>query len=76
MNQVFLVFVLGGMMLGGASLLAARSEAFLAFLLPTGLLPAIRLLSEGDEEHLAMGLLAIAVYRCHADYHMAILSHD
>ena len=45
------------MMLGGASLLASRSEAFLAFLLPIGLLPAIRLLSEGDEEHLTMGLL-------------------
>ena len=59
MNQIFLVFVLGGMMLGGASLLAARSEAFLAFLLPTGLLPAIRLLLEGDEEHLVMGLLAL-----------------
>ena len=58
LNQVFLVFVLGGMMLGGASLLAPRPEAFLAFLLPTGLLPAIRLLSAGDEEHLAMGLLA------------------
>ena len=59
MNQVLLVFVLGGMMLGGASLLAPRLEAFLAFLLPTGLLPAIRLLSERDDEHLAMGLLAI-----------------
>ena len=59
MNQIFLVFVLGGMMLGGASLLAARSEAFLAFLLPTGLPPAIRLLLEGDEEHLVMGLLAL-----------------
>jgi signal transduction histidine kinase/CheY-like chemotaxis protein len=59
MNQVFLVFVLGGMMLGGASLLAPRAEAFLAFLLPTGLLPAIRLLSDGDEEHIIMGLLAI-----------------
>ena len=56
-RQVFLVFVLGGMMLGGASLLAPRPEAFLAFLLPTGLLPAVRFLSEGDEEHLAMGLL-------------------
>jgi signal transduction histidine kinase/CheY-like chemotaxis protein len=58
LNQVFLVFVLGGMMLGGASLLAPRPEAFLAFLLPTGLLAAIRLLSYGDQEHLAMGLLA------------------
>ena len=57
LNQVFLVFVLGGMMLGGASLLAPRSEALLAFLLLTGLLPAMGLLSKGDEEHLAMGLL-------------------
>jgi signal transduction histidine kinase/CheY-like chemotaxis protein len=57
MNQAFLVFVLGGIMLGGASLLAPRSEALLAFLLPTGLLPAIRLLSEGDPEHRAMGVL-------------------
>ena len=56
-NQVFVVFVLGGMMLGGASLLAPRPEAFLAFLLPTGLLPAIRFLSQGDAVHLAMGLL-------------------
>ncbi len=59
MNQVLVVFVLGGMMLGGASLLAPRPEAFLAFLIPTGLLPAIRLLYLGDEGHLAMGLLAI-----------------
>ena len=58
MNQVFLVFVLGGMMLGGASLLAPRPEAFLAFLIPTGLLPATRLLLEGDNEHLTMGLLS------------------
>jgi signal transduction histidine kinase/CheY-like chemotaxis protein len=59
MNQVFLVFVLGGMMLGGASLLAPRSEAFLAFLLPTGVLPALRFISDGDEGHVVMGLLAI-----------------
>jgi signal transduction histidine kinase/CheY-like chemotaxis protein len=58
LNQVFVVFVIGGMMLGGASLLAPRLEAFLAFLIPAGLLPAIRLLSADDEEHLAMGLLA------------------
>jgi hypothetical protein len=37
----------GGMMLGGASLLAPRREAFLAFLIPTGLLPAIRLVYQG-----------------------------
>jgi signal transduction histidine kinase/ActR/RegA family two-component response regulator len=58
MNQVFLVFVLGGMMLGAASLLAPRPEAFLAFLIPTGLAPAVRLLFQGDQTHFAMGLLA------------------
>ncbi|HWR54260.1 MAG TPA: ATP-binding protein [Bryobacteraceae bacterium] len=58
-NQVFLVFVLGGMMLGAASLLAPRPEAFLAFLIPAGFAPASRLLLEGDETHAAMGLLAV-----------------
>ena len=56
-HQVFLIFVVGGMMLGGASLLAPRPEAFLAFLLPAGLLPTIRLLLQGDQTHLAMGTL-------------------
>ena len=57
-NQVFLVFVLGGMMLGAAFLLAPRPEVFLAFLIPTGLAPTVRFLLQGDETHLAMGLLA------------------
>ena len=57
-NQVFLVFVLGGVMLGAASLLAPRPEAFLAFIVPSGLAPAVRLVLQGDEAHLAMGLLA------------------
>lgn len=58
-NQVFLVFVLGGMMLGASSVLAPRPEAFLTFLLPAGLIPAVRLLLEGDRTHAAMGLLAV-----------------
>jgi signal transduction histidine kinase/ActR/RegA family two-component response regulator len=58
LNETFLVFVLGGVMLGGASLLAARPEAFLTFLLPTGLLTALALASVGDEDHLVMGFLA------------------
>ena len=58
MNEAFLVFVVGGMMLGGASLLAARPEAFLTFLLPTGLLTALRLAVVGDQAHLMMGFLA------------------
>jgi signal transduction histidine kinase/ActR/RegA family two-component response regulator len=58
LNETFLVFVVGGVMLGGASLLAARPEAFLTFLLPSGLLTALRLASVGDEDHLMMGFLA------------------
>ena len=57
-NQVFLVFVLGGMMLGAASILAPRPAAFLAFMIPAGFAPAVLLLLQGDEAHLAMGLLA------------------
>ena len=45
-------------MLGAASLLAPRTEAFLAFMVPAGLAPAIRLAVQGDEGHLAVGLLA------------------
>ena len=58
LNEILLVFAVGGVMLGGASLLAARPEAFLTFLLPTGLLTALRLASVGDEDHLMMGFLA------------------
>jgi signal transduction histidine kinase/ActR/RegA family two-component response regulator len=57
-NQVFLVFVLGGMMLGASSVLAPRPEAFFTFLIPVGLIPTFRLFLDGDETHLAMGLLA------------------
>jgi signal transduction histidine kinase/ActR/RegA family two-component response regulator len=58
LHQVFLSFVIGGMMLGGSSLLAPRIEAFLAFLIPAGSLPALRLLFASDAEHIAMGVLA------------------
>jgi signal transduction histidine kinase/ActR/RegA family two-component response regulator len=57
LNEILLVFVVGGVMLGGASTLAARPEAFLTFLLPTGVLTSLRLASVGDEDHLMMGLL-------------------
>jgi signal transduction histidine kinase len=58
MHEAFLVFVVGGVMLGGASLLAARREAFLIFLIPPGLVTALRLASVGDEDHVMMGFLA------------------
>ncbi len=57
-NQVFLVFVLGGMMLGASSVLAPRREAYLTFLIPAGLIPSVRFFLEGDKTHLAMGLLS------------------
>jgi signal transduction histidine kinase/CheY-like chemotaxis protein len=57
MNDVLLVFVVGGVMLGSASLLAARPEAFLTFLLPLGLVTSWRIAAQGDEEHLMMGFL-------------------
>lgn len=57
-NQVILAFVLGGMMLGAGSILAARPEAFLVFIIPTGLPVSVRLLLQGDEPHFAMGALA------------------
>ncbi len=57
MNEILLVFAVGGVMLGGASTLASRPEAFLTFLLPTGLVTSLRLASVGDEDHLMMGLL-------------------
>ena len=59
MNDVLLVFVIGGVMLGSASLLAARPEAFLTFLLPTGLMTSWRIATQGDEEHLIMGFLGV-----------------
>ena len=73
LDETFLVFVIGGVMLGGASLLAARPEAFLVFLLPAGLVTAARLASAGDEEHVMMGFLAAlftlatvaTTWRCH-----------
>lgn len=57
-NQVILAFVLGGMMLGAAFLLAPVPEAFLAFMIPTGLPMAARFLVEGDKVHVVMGLLS------------------
>ena len=78
LNEVLVVFAIGGVMLGGASLLAARPEAFLTFLLPTGFLTALRLASEGDEDHLMMGFLGavftVATVMTTWRFHLAIRS--
>ncbi len=59
MGQVVLAFVLGGMMLGAGSILAARPEAFFVFAIPTGLTIAARFFLEGTGPHRAMGALAV-----------------
>ena len=77
-NEILLVFAVGGVMLGGAALLAARPEAFLAFLLPAGLLTALRLAVEGDRTHLMMaflgGLFTAATVVTTWRFHMVIAS--
>ena len=78
LNEILVVFAIGGVMLGGASLLAARPEAFLTFLLPTGFLTALRLASEGDQDHLMMGFLGavftVATVLTTWRFHLAIRS--
>jgi signal transduction histidine kinase len=76
MNEILLVFAVGGVMLGGASTLAARPEAFLTFLVPTGVLTSLRVAIGGDEDHLLMGLLGavftVAVVLTAWRFHVAI----
>ena len=57
-NQVYIVFMIGGLMLGAVPFLAPRPEAFLAFMIPAGVAPAARLMAQGDGAHIAMGLMA------------------
>ena len=76
MNEILLVFAVGGVMLGGASTLAARPEAFLTFLLPAGILTSLRVAIVADEHHLLMALLGavftIAVVLTAWRFHVAI----
>ena len=76
LDEILLVFTVGGVMLGGASILAARPEAFLTFLIPTGVLTSLRLASVGDENHLMMGLLGavftVAIVLTSWRFHRAI----
>ena len=58
-NQLVLAFALGGMMVGAASVLAARVPAFAVFIVLCGLPTSLRLLFETDDVHVAMGRLAV-----------------
>lgn len=57
--QVFVAFVVGGMMLGGLAVSGAMMQAYVAFLLPAGLPIAVGFLAQLDSLHLAMGALAL-----------------
>lgn len=58
-HQVFVAFVLGGMVAGAAGALAVTMAAFLAYCLPAFLPVIIRFFAIGDEIHLAMGTMAL-----------------
>nr|MBI3611829.1 response regulator [Nitrospirota bacterium] len=58
-HQMFLIFVLAGMVSGAAAYLPASKPAFLCFVLPLLIPLTVRLLTMGDEVHLFMGFMAI-----------------
>ena len=58
-HQIFLAFVLGGMITGAVAVLSWVQGAFLAFLLPAALPLVIRFCVHGGEIFVAMGTLSI-----------------
>ena len=72
-HQVFLAFVIGGMVAGGVAVLTPRLEIFFAFSLPAVTPIAIRVFLDGDSYHTTMtamillfyGALLITAYRFH-----------
>lgn len=60
-HQVFLAFVLGGMVAGAVPLLSSVGHAYRYFAIPIVVPISIRMLSVGDSIHLIMGLM-IAVF--------------
>ncbi|MGC1953063.1 MAG: PAS domain-containing protein [Gammaproteobacteria bacterium] len=57
--QVFVAFVVGGMMLGGLAVSGAMMPAYLVFMLPAGLPVAFGFIIQLDPLYLAMGALAL-----------------
>ena len=58
-HQIFLAFVLGGMIAGGTAVYAALQGAFLAYSLPTITPLLVRFFVMGDELHMAMGGMSL-----------------
>jgi signal transduction histidine kinase len=57
-HQVFLTFVLGGMIAGAVGLLSARLGVFLSFACPTAVPVILHLLAQGDRLTITMGGMA------------------
>ena len=57
-HQVFLAFVLGGMIAGAVGLLSARLGVFLSFACPAAVPIIVRLLAQGDTPSRTMGGMA------------------
>ncbi|HBP87475.1 MAG TPA: hypothetical protein DD706_07245, partial [Nitrospiraceae bacterium] len=58
-HQIFLAFVLGGMIAGATAVHAALPKAFLAYALPTITPLLVRFFLLGDEQHMAMGSMCL-----------------
>lgn len=58
-HQIFLAFVLGGMIAGATAVHAALEGAFLAYTLPTMTPLLVRFFVLDDEQHLAMGAMIL-----------------
>ena len=61
-HEIFLAFVLGGMIAGSTAVHAARQEAFLAYSVLTVIPLLIRFFEQGDELHVAMGMMALLFF--------------
>jgi len=58
-HQLFLAFVLGGMITGAVAMLSWVKGAFLAFLLPAALPITVRFFTQGSDVFVAMGLMCL-----------------
>ncbi|WP_342349758.1 PAS domain S-box protein [uncultured Nitrospira sp.] len=58
-HQIFLTFVIGGMIAGATAVYAALPGAFLAYSLPTITPLLVQFFVVGDEQHMAMGAMSL-----------------
>lgn len=58
-HQIFLAFVLGGMIAGATAVYASLQGAFLAYALPTMTPLLVRFFVLDDEQHMAMGAMSL-----------------